>query len=90
MNIASRSLVSGSLASIAAALALAACARREGHRAPQPLNATSHWLHGDGAAARGEVDFSHTAVGYGTHHAAALIHHAAALMWAALFEQVRQ
>jgi hypothetical protein len=83
MNTASRALISGSLASIAAAVALAACARREGRRAPQPLNATSHWLHGDQAAARGEADLPHTVVGYGTHHAAAV-------MWAGMFEWMRE
>ena len=83
MNSASRALISGSMASIAAALALAACARREGRPWPQPLNATSHWLHGDGAAARPEVDLTHTAVGYGTHHLAAV-------MWAMFFEILRE
>ena len=73
MNTAARALISGSLASLAAAVALAACARREGHRSPQPLNATSHWLHGDEAAARSDVSMAHTGVGFGTHHAAAVM-----------------
>ena len=38
-------------------------------------------MHG-AAAARREADLLHTGVGYGTHHAAALI-------WAALFENLR-
>jgi hypothetical protein len=42
MNTTSRTLVSGTLAGVMAAVALAASARREGRQAPQPLNATSH------------------------------------------------
>jgi hypothetical protein len=78
-----RVLVSGSLASMTAALALAAASKREGHPAAVPLNATSHWLHGDVAAAYGEVDWPHTGVGYATHHAATIF-------WAGLFETLRR
>jgi anti-sigma factor RsiW len=82
MNTTNRALFSGTLASVMAALALAACARREGRRASQPMNATSHWLHGDRAASRRRIGLSHTGIGFGTHHAAAV-------MWAALFEGFR-
>jgi hypothetical protein len=78
-----RVLVSGSLASIAAALTLAAASKRERHAAAQPLNATSHWLHGDSAAAYAGVDWPHTGVGYATHHLATLL-------WAGVFEVLRQ
>jgi hypothetical protein len=77
-----RVLISGSLASVAAALTLAAAAKREGHPPARPLNATSHWLHGDLAAAVSRVDARHTGVGYATHHVAAL-------MWAGVFELLR-
>ncbi len=69
-----RVLLSGSLASITAALTLAAASKREGHPAAVPLNATSHWLHGDSAAA---------GVGYATPNSATL-------MWAGVFEGLRQ
>jgi hypothetical protein len=78
-----RALMSGTLASVFAALALAACARREGRAAPQPMNATSHWLHGDQAATLPDTHWSHTGLGFGTHHTAAM-------MWAGLFETLRQ
>jgi len=43
-------------------------AKSEGRGALQPLNATSHWLHGDMAAGFSEADASHTLVGAGTHY----------------------
>jgi hypothetical protein len=79
MNALRRASISGSLASVAMALALAVLARREGKRALQPINATSHWLHGRGAARVRKADAAHTAVGY-------LTHHASAVFWAYLFE----
>jgi hypothetical protein len=78
-----RVLACGSLASVAAALALGASSRIEGRSAAAPLNATSHWIHGDGAAARDEFDKTHTGIGYVTHHAAAIL-------WAGLFEALRR
>jgi hypothetical protein len=82
MNLLLRAFVSGTFASVAAAVALAVCAKREGHSAPQPMNATSHWVHGDLAALVRDVNFEQTAVGYGTHHIAAIL-------WAYLFELLR-
>lgn len=64
--------ISGTAASIAAALALALAAKSERRGALQPINATSHWLHGTAAARHSEADISHTLVGYGTHHASSL------------------
>jgi hypothetical protein len=78
-----RALFSGSLASVAAALALTGASKAESRSAAAPLNATSHWLHGDSAAAREDFDMAHTGVGYATHHAAAIL-------WAGLFEALRQ
>jgi hypothetical protein len=78
-----RVLIAGSLASAASALTLAAASRREHHSAAQPLNATSHWLHGDSAAAYAGVDWPHTGVGYATHHLATFL-------WAGVFEALRQ
>ena len=71
-------LVSGTVASITSAVALAALARREGRAPLQPINATSHWLHGQQAAAFQGLDLSRTAIGYATHHAATVF-------WAAFF-----
>ena len=54
-------------------------ARMEGRGAVQPLNATSHWLHGDRAASVVDGDAEHTAVGFATHYSATLF-------WAIIFE----
>jgi hypothetical protein len=78
-----RVLLSGSLASVAAALTLAAASKREGHAAAQPLNATSHWVHGDVAAYYSGVDWRHTGLGYVTHHSATML-------WAGVFEALRR
>ena len=72
-------LTTGSIASVVSAAALAALAKGEGKRVAQPLNSTSHWLHGDNAADVGGVDAAHTGVGFATHHASALF-------WALPFE----
>ena len=74
-----RAAVSGTAASIASFLALAASAKVEGRDALRPVNATSHWLHGPEAAAVSDGDLAHTGLGYATHHAATLF-------WATLFE----
>ena len=72
--------VSGTAASVTSTLALAWLAHLEGHGALQPVNSTSHWLHGPSAAEVRRFDLSHTLVGY-------LTHHAATLFWAVLFER---
>ena len=77
-----RALAAGSLASIAAAIALAAASKAERHPAAAPINATSHWLHGDADAVRGDIDVAHTGVGVATHHSAAIL-------WGGLFELLR-
>jgi len=74
-----RAVVSGSLASAGSTAALAVAARAEGKAALRPINATSHWLHGDGAARHAAFDGAHTGVGYATNHAACLF-------WAFFFE----
>jgi hypothetical protein len=56
-------LVTGTIASVVSTAALAALAKVEGKSGVQPTNSTSHWLHGDRAAAQQGVDFAHTAVG---------------------------
>jgi hypothetical protein len=76
---AASALVSGTAASLAMTVALALLARNEQKSAVQPINSTSHWLHGEEAGSFRSVDLSHTAVGFGTHHVSALF-------WAAIFE----
>ena len=78
-RILSRAIVSGSVASVTSTLALAAVALAEGKGAAQPLNATSHWLNGDGAAKISGADAGHTLVGLGTHCTATVF-------WALFFE----
>lgn len=69
----------GSVASVLLTLALVSAAWAERKSIPQPLNATSHWLHGNPAAEIQAFDLAHTGVGYATHHVATIF-------WAALFD----
>jgi hypothetical protein len=73
-------LGSGSIASVASSVALAVLSEAEGHGALQPVNATSHWVHGPRAARVRALDAGHTGVGYATHHAATIF-------WAIFFER---
>ena len=74
-------LVSGTIASIASAAALALLAKAEGKAAPRPINATSHWVHGETAGNVRDADLSHTATGYATHHGACVF-------WASVMESI--
>jgi hypothetical protein len=65
-------VITGTVASLTSTVALVLVARLEGKAALQPLNATSHWLHGRKAADFRGVDLSRTATGYATHHAATI------------------
>ena len=65
-------LLSGAGAALASATVAAAAARAEGKGALQPLNATSHWLHGQAAGRVRRLDGSHSGVGIGTHVLSAL------------------
>lgn len=75
-----RSLVSGSIASVASTAALAVLGQREQGSACAATNATSHWFHGDEAFARNDFSAGHTLLGYATHHAGAVF-------WAVLYEK---
>ena len=80
MNLAVKSiLLSGAAAGVASTCALGLLARLEGKDVFQPVNSTSHWLHGERAASFTGADVTHTAVGVATHQAATFF-------WAALFE----
>lgn len=72
-------LVTGAVASLASAAALAMLAKAEAKGALQPINATSHWLHGEEAARCAELDARHTLIGFATHYASAVF-------WALPFE----
>jgi hypothetical protein len=74
-----RTVITSTVASAASALALALLARAERRGALRPLNATSHWLHGDAAARDAKADVKRTAVGVVTHHLAAMF-------WSAILE----
>ncbi|UGB36857.1 hypothetical protein [Frateuria soli] len=74
-----RALATGGAAGLASAAALALLARAEGKGALQPINATSHWLHGDQAAECDRLDARHTLTGL-------LTHYASAVFWALPFE----
>ena len=65
-------LWSGAIGSFASALAAGGSARAEGRGALQPLNATSHWLHGERAGRVRRFDAAHTGVGLATRIASAL------------------
>lgn len=75
-----RAMVSGTWSSIGSTIALGLLARAAGKGLLQPVNSTSHWLNGEGAAAVRQADLVHTGVGYATHHAATLF-------WAVPFER---
>jgi len=58
-------------AGVASAAALSLLSTLEGEGPWRPSNATSHWLHGDEAAAHRELDLAHTGLGLATHQASA-------------------
>jgi hypothetical protein len=75
-----RTMVSGNLSGLAVALAAAVAGKRETESYAAPLNATSHMLWGDEAAGHDNASLKYTATGF-------LLNHAAAVMWAAVYEK---
>lgn len=75
-----QALVSGTLASILSTGVLTLLGKSKLNKPVAPTNATSHWLWGDQAFDALDPSLEHTAVGYATHHASAL-------MWATIFER---
>lgn len=65
-------LCAGIGAALGSAVVAVATARAEGKGALQPLNATSHWLHGREAGRVRRLDGAHSGVGVGTHVLSAL------------------
>jgi hypothetical protein len=72
-------LASGSAASVLSTFTLAGLGRRETPGAAAPINAISHWIHGDRAYRKDEPDLRHTGLGLA-------IHQASSLFWGALYE----
>jgi hypothetical protein len=70
----------GAVASLLSAAVLALASRREAGSPYACLNATSHWIWGDGAAGHQGPSLRYTAAGY-------LIHHAASCFWGVLYER---
>ncbi len=79
-TVTARTLVTGTLAGITTALATAVNGKREAGSYAAPLNATSHIFWGDEAARHRDVTMKYTASGF-------LLNHAAAIMWAAIYEK---
>lgn len=71
--------VSGSCASAASTLALAAAGRRDCRSVFAPVNAISHWIWKDHAIQKDTPSLRYTATGYA-------IHHIASIFWACSFE----
>ncbi len=69
----------GATASLLSAAVLAVASKRETGSPFACLNATSHWIWGDGAACHQEASLRYTGAGY-------LIHHAASCFWGVLYE----
>jgi hypothetical protein len=72
-------LISGTIAGVTTALAAAALGERERSSPAAPLNATSHIVFGDEAARQKRPSLKYTLTGF-------LLNHAAAVMWAAVYE----
>lgn len=77
-----QALISGTLASVLSTSVLAWLGKRRLGKPLAPTNATSHWLWGDTESFNAlNPSVRHTAVGYATHHASAL-------MWAFFYHRL--
>jgi hypothetical protein len=74
--------VSGTLASVASAAALAACGQGELRNPATPLNGPSQWIWGRHAPWQDGYSLRYTVAGYA-------IHHAMSIFWAVLYEKWR-
>lgn len=80
-NVALRALTSGTVAGIATAATAAAAGKREDDSYAAPINATSHILWGDQAAAQDAASVKYTLTGF-------LLNHASAVFWAMFYEKL--
>src|SRR3954465_5567739 len=76
-------LRSGSVASVATTIVLAACGAIECDDAPGPVNGPSQWIWGRYAAYQRGFSSRYTLAGYA-------VHHAMSIFWATLFERLRR
>jgi len=75
--------ISGSAASIASTICLSLLGKAELNRLAAPVNGPSQWIWGRYAPYENRFSLRYTIVGY-------LIHHAASVFWATLYEKLRQ
>lgn len=75
--------ISGSAASIASTICLSWVGKAELNRSAAPINGPSQWIWGRHAPYENRFSLRYTVVGY-------LIHHAASVFWAILYEKLRQ
>lgn len=75
-------LLSGTSASLLSTAVLAVCSHLVSGSAAAGTNATSHIVHGDAAFTADRPSWRHTGLGYALHHASALV-------WAWLYEALR-
>ena len=80
VNSLARTLVSGTVASMASTAALAIRGKKEKRSSLAPINAIRHWVRGKGTTRRRDVTLGHTLLGYG-------IHHASSILWATAYEK---
>jgi hypothetical protein len=76
-----QALISGAVASVLSAAALALCGQIENRRPAGPINGPSQWVFGRWAARMREPSVRHTLTGF-------LVHHVSATGWAMLHERI--
>lgn len=74
--------VTGSVAAVVSAAALAFAGRRDAGSAAAPINAEGHWLWGDDALRADAASAKYTLSGYATHHLSNIF-------WATLYARLR-
>jgi hypothetical protein len=82
VNTAQHALKEGLLAAALSGGSMAVRGKADSGSAVAPVNAPSHWVHGQEAVHREDVTASHTLLG-------AAIHTASALLWAGLYETLQ-
>ena len=81
LQIALRALASGTVAGITTAATAAVAGKREDNAYAAPINATSHIVWGDKAAAQDAPSLKYTLTGF-------LLNHASAVFWAMFYEKL--
>ena len=81
LQVALRALASGTVAGITTAATAAAAGKREDNSYAAPINATSHIVWGDQAAAQDAASLKYTLTGF-------LLNHAASVFWAMFYEKL--